>query len=282
MALGFYERLGVPHTATEETVKDGYRRALGTLVRQLRQAKAAGADVSSLEAERDAVEEAFSVLSDRARRRVYDRFRSLDGEPLPDEADAFWELVGDAQADAAAAAAVELLRALTVLPVGQPLQRTPAQKAPPQPRVSMKLPDAVSMLSPDERSARVQAALPAEPTWEPELPPGFGPEPDLRPTDPQLDGPSLGPDVHGLAATYGYDGRFLAAVRQARNIGVDQVSEETRISQRYLEAIEANDFARLPAAVFVKGYLREIAAVLDLDEDPVVDGYMALYARQRG
>ena len=282
MALGFYERLGVPHTATDDTVREGYRRALGLLVRQLRQAKAAGADVSALEAERDAVEEAFSVLSDKRRRRVYDRFRSLDGEPLPDEADAFWELVGDAKADPAAAAAVELVRALTVLPVGQPLQRAAPQKPPPAtPRVTMKLPDAVSMLSPEQRSARVQATLPAEPTWEPELPPGFEPEPDLRPTDPQLTAPT-GLDVDGLAATYGYDGRFLAAVRQARNIGIDQVSEETRISQRYLEAIEANDFARLPAAVFVKGYLREIAAVLDLDEEPVIDGYMTLYSRQRG
>jgi hypothetical protein len=280
MALGFYERLGVPQAATEEVVREGYRRALGTLVRQLRQATTAGADVSSLEADRDAVEEAFEVLSDRARRRVYDRFRSLDGEPLPDEADAFWELVGDALADPAAAAAVELVRSLTVLPIGKPLQ-PPVARAKPAPRVSLQLPNPVSMLSSAERAARVQSIVPAEPTWDPELPPGFGPDPDLRPTDPQSAGPAA-LDLEALAATYGYDGRYLAAVRQARNIGLDSVSEETRISQRYLEAIEANDFARLPASVFVKGYLREIAAVLDLDEEPIVEGYMALYARQRG
>jgi cytoskeletal protein RodZ len=32
----------------------------------------------------------------------------------------------------------------------------------------------------------------------------------------------------------------------------------------------------------VKGYLREIAEVLDLDADEVVEGYLALFTRERG
>ena len=63
---------------------------------------------------------------------------------------------------------------------------------------------------------------------------------------------------------------------------MEQVSEETKIAVRYLEAIEANEVDRLPAAVFVRGYLREIASVLEIEEGALLEGYMALYAQQRG
>ena len=78
------------------------------------------------------------------------------------------------------------------------------------------------------------------------------------------------------------DGRFLAAVRQAQGVRIEEVAEATKISTRYIEAIETNAFERLPSAIFVKGYLREIAGVLNLDADEVVEGFLALFSRQRG
>ena len=63
---------------------------------------------------------------------------------------------------------------------------------------------------------------------------------------------------------------------------LDELSRITRISARYLQAIEDNAFDRLPAAVFVRGYLKEIASTLEIDEGELIRSYMALYSRARG
>jgi cytoskeleton protein RodZ len=52
------------------------------------------------------------------------------------------------------------------------------------------------------------------------------------------------------------------------------MSDTTRISVRYLEAIEADQFDELPSSTFVRGYVREMARLLDLDEGATVTGYM--------
>ena len=88
--------------------------------------------------------------------------------------------------------------------------------------------------------------------------------------------------IDRLARDFGYDGRFLKAVRQDRGLQLDDLSRATRISNRYLEAIEANGYDQLPAATFVRGYLKEIVKVLDLGDRDVVGGYMALFQRHRG
>jgi hypothetical protein len=103
--------------------------------------------------------------------------------------------------------------------------------------------------------------------------------PEYAPAAP--DAPVL--DLDRLAGTYGYDGRYLGAVRQIRGVTLEELAAETQIALRYLEAIEINDYARLPAAVFVRGYLRELTDVLELDDpDALVEGYMKRYARYRG
>ena len=123
MIPGFYERLSLARDVAPDAVLEGYRRSLGELVRRLRKATAAGADTAALEAERDELREAFEVLSSPGRRRLYDSFLSLGSEDLPAELDGFWAKISDSMADPAAAAAVEVVRALTSLPVGQPLDR---------------------------------------------------------------------------------------------------------------------------------------------------------------
>ena len=88
--------------------------------------------------------------------------------------------------------------------------------------------------------------------------------------------------LDSVAEYVGYDGRYLKSAREGRSMSLEQVSEETKIAVRYLKAIEANDVNRLPAAVFVRGYLAEIASVLEIEQGALVEGYMALYIQQRG
>lgn len=78
------------------------------------------------------------------------------------------------------------------------------------------------------------------------------------------------------------DGAFLQKVRLYKKINLDQMSNETRISRPYLIAIEANDYASLPAPVFVRGFIVQIARVLGLKEQQAASSYMECYKKGKG
>jgi cytoskeleton protein RodZ len=73
-------------------------------------------------------------------------------------------------------------------------------------------------------------------------------------------------------------GSYLRDLRQRRGQSLDEVSRATRVATRYLEALEADDFAELPPSVFTRGYLRAYCQVLG--ESP--DEALLLYRRQTG
>lgn len=64
-------------------------------------------------------------------------------------------------------------------------------------------------------------------------------------------------------------GEVLQAERLAQKISLTQLSALSRIKVDLLMALEANEFGALPAAVFVKGYIRAYARILDFDYQPV-------------
>lgn len=87
------------------------------------------------------------------------------------------------------------------------------------------------------------------------------------------------PPVEPVRVALGPSGALLRSSRESKSLSIAQVSEATHISARYLEALEAEDFSVLPSsATFVKGYVREVARLLDLDEDRVVAGYMRRFS----
>jgi cytoskeletal protein RodZ len=64
-------------------------------------------------------------------------------------------------------------------------------------------------------------------------------------------------------------GETLRRERVKRNLDLDRVSRELKISSRLLEAIEAERFDKLPGGVFVKSFVRQYARLLELDEDDI-------------
>ena len=62
-------------------------------------------------------------------------------------------------------------------------------------------------------------------------------------------------------------GEELRQARVSNGITLDEAQRATRISRRYLEALENDDHAALPAAVFARGFLRSYAQFLGLDGD---------------
>lgn len=60
-------------------------------------------------------------------------------------------------------------------------------------------------------------------------------------------------------------GEFLRRERELRHISLDEVAERTKISRRYLEAIEEGRYDRLPGEAFVRGFIRSYAQSVGLD-----------------
>ena len=79
-----------------------------------------------------------------------------------------------------------------------------------------------------------------------------------------------------------WSGDFLKKVREYKNLTLGRVSEITKISAFYVNAIESMDSHNLPALVFVRGYVSQICKVLGVDEKKVCDSYMRLFKEKIG
>jgi transcriptional regulator with XRE-family HTH domain len=71
-------------------------------------------------------------------------------------------------------------------------------------------------------------------------------------------------------------GAWLRRQREARQISLREIADRTKISLRYLEAMEEDRFEVLPAPVFAKGFLREYARYVGLSPDEVVNHYLSV------
>ena len=70
-------------------------------------------------------------------------------------------------------------------------------------------------------------------------------------------------------------GRFLRTRRLEKGVNLEVISRETKIRMDVLLLIEQEDHNRLPAEVFVKGFLRAYAKIIGADEDDVIRRYLS-------
>ena len=68
-------------------------------------------------------------------------------------------------------------------------------------------------------------------------------------------------------------GEKLRLARETRGIALRDISEQTRISMRYLEAIEVDDYRRLPGGIFNRSFIRAYAKFIGYDEDQAIEDY---------
>src|SRR5262249_7739308 len=76
-------------------------------------------------------------------------------------------------------------------------------------------------------------------------------------------------------------GDKLRLAREARGIALRDISEQTRISIRYLEAIETDDYKRLPGGIFNRSFIRAYAKFVGYNEHDALEDY-ARTLRERG
>lgn len=76
--------------------------------------------------------------------------------------------------------------------------------------------------------------------------------------------PSTNPTIRSLE---------LARFRKKAGLSLEAIAEATKISLRFLSAIEAEEFEKLPGGIFNTSYLKQYAAAVGFDESELLAHY---------
>jgi len=79
-----------------------------------------------------------------------------------------------------------------------------------------------------------------------------------------------------VSQTSEFNGAALKAIREHKNLTLDEIVDQTKISRSCLKAIEAEQSEMFPPRVYLMSFLRQYAANLGLDPQKVVDTYPPL------
>ncbi len=71
-------------------------------------------------------------------------------------------------------------------------------------------------------------------------------------------------------------GEQLRQARESQNITLQEIAATTKISARALQALESEQFDRLPGGIFNKGFVRAYARYVGLDEEKMLASYLAV------
>jgi cytoskeletal protein RodZ len=75
-------------------------------------------------------------------------------------------------------------------------------------------------------------------------------------------------------------GELLRNARERRNFTLRQVADDTRISLRYLEALESGQYRTLPGGMYNRAFLRSYAECIGLDPQKAIEQYETEIAAQ--
>ncbi|CDR80755.1 helix-turn-helix domain-containing protein [Lactobacillus delbrueckii] len=68
-------------------------------------------------------------------------------------------------------------------------------------------------------------------------------------------------------------GEQLRKAREAKGLSISDIEKATKIQSRYLEAIENNDFDKLPGDFYVRAFIRQYAQIVGLDGKELLSQY---------
>ena len=85
--------------------------------------------------------------------------------------------------------------------------------------------------------------------------------------------PTTKAPAHEPGAELASFGEDLRREREIRGISIKEIADATKISSRFLDAIERNDHKTLPAPVFTRGFVREYARYVGLNPEEMVNRY---------
>lgn len=71
-----------------------------------------------------------------------------------------------------------------------------------------------------------------------------------------------------------FTGDFLKKIREYKNVDVPRMAEMTKVSKTYIRFIEDEEFSKLPAPVYVRGFVFQYAKCLKLNPDLVANSFL--------
>jgi curved DNA-binding protein CbpA len=77
-----------------------------------------------------------------------------------------------------------------------------------------------------------------------------------------------------IEATTEFNGALLRKIREYKNVSIERMAEMTKISKTYIKNIEDEDFEKLPAQVYTRGFVFQIAKCLKLNPELVATSYL--------
>ncbi len=97
------------------------------------------------------------------------------------------------------------------------------------------------------------------------------------PSRPRVDVPADPLASLGLPPETALLGEVMARVRQVCNLTLEDIADRTKISMFTLRCIEGDAYSDLPAPVYLRGFVKQVAILLRLDGDRAVADYMEAY-----
>ncbi len=82
------------------------------------------------------------------------------------------------------------------------------------------------------------------------------------------------PDAEIDEGSQDFDGAALRRARMRRGVELDQISDVTKVSVKFLKCIEEEAFDVLPASVYVRGFVTAYARAIGLEARRVAASYM--------
>jgi len=74
-------------------------------------------------------------------------------------------------------------------------------------------------------------------------------------------------------------GELIKKLREARGLDLADISQRSKVSVHHLRSIEDENWSAMPAQVYLRGFLVEIARFLKLDVQHVTRSYLARYTK---
>lgn len=276
-ARTWYEVLDVGEDASAADVQKAYERALALV-----EGRSIGGylmlDPMAAESARADVEAAYAILGNAERRAAYDRER---GKTVVEGADAHASTGAAAEHAASAPSShdEEAAEARALLGDGDdaslPRRTTPLKFLSPIGE-SGPTPPAPIKFEPPSTDPEPAPVRESEPPTQATMPPSATmPAPAPAPQAPST--------VGGVVALPDgpISGALIKELRVARGLGLDEVADATKIRKPYLRAIEDEDLSGLPARVYLRGFLTQVARVLKVDRARLAEGYLQ-FVEQKG
>lgn len=265
----YYDILDISSDASPQEVRDAYIRIKATYNRDS-VALYSMVDTEERESTLNTIEEAYAVLSNPEKRRVYDQnfgFLNNAENPFAREED---------KAPPSNVISIDRVPPMENLPEGDQFLIPPITDFNPPLRphaIVNETPEPTPPQPPTPPSIVVHKLEISDPA--PSKPAGG--RTDTRLLTPELD-TAL---VEAVEMETEWKGNFIKRIREAYRISIEEMSAITKVSKTYVIAIEEDNYSKLPAPVYVRGFVSQIAKVLKLPNDRVANAYLARMVRRK-